>query len=148
MLPVLVSVVMVPLLIIDSRPLIVPELFSSAMVPVFDIAKLSDVIVPVLIIVVTTPLFRMSPLVPDRVPLLVMVVIVPPVAISIVAFGLPTPESVIPAPTVKLSRVHPVLCNKLIVMLVFTAYGFGDRHAASAGKWINPKVAMLSKQSQ
>ena len=44
------------------------------------------------------------------------------------------PESVIPAATVKLSRVHPVVCDKSIAVLVFTEYGSGDRHAASAGK--------------
>ena len=107
MLPVLVIVVMVPELKIVNRPLIVPELFSSAMMLLLFIAMLLLEIVPELFSSAMVPLLFIAMLLP---------------------------ESVIPAATEKLSRVHPVVCDKSIAVLVFTEYGSGDRHAASAGK--------------
>ena len=101
--------------------------------PSFRIAAIVDDIVPLLMIVVMLlPAIALKiNSAPEIVPLLVMVVIVPSFWITGDPLGL---ESVIPAPTVKLPRVHPLSCTKLALVSEFTAYGSGDRHAASADK--------------
>lgn len=103
------------------------------MKPAFRIAAIVDDIVPVLkIVVMLLPAIALKiNSAPEIVPLLVMVVIVPSFWMTGDPLGL---ESVIPEPTVKLPRAHPLSCTKLTLVLEFTAYGSGDRHAASAGK--------------
>lgn len=128
---------MVPVLrMVSSSLLIALELLISAMTPAFLIAAINDDIVPVLVIVVmllpalALKINSAGPRLPlsEIVPLLVMVVIVPLFSRMGDPLGL---ESVIPAPTVKLSRVHP-LFRKLTLVLEFTAYGSGDRHDGAA----------------
>ena len=90
------------------------------MTPTFRIAAIVDDIVPVLAIVVMmlpTVALKINSA-PEIVPLLVMVVIVPSFWIMGDPPGL---ESVIPAPTVKLPRVHPLACTKFVLVLEFTA---------------------------
>lgn len=116
--------------------------------PAFRIAAIVDDIVAVLMIVVMLPELLINSR-PEIVPLLVRVVIVPLLSM-IGALGAPAGsplESVMPAPTVKLPRVHPGSCTKLTLVFEFTAYGLGDRHSASADKWLNPKIARLRQKS-